>query len=217
MATNFVRTSVQYLNSDAPSVTDQITISAFVRQATTQSGGFPNGYFILSRQNAGNSTSEINYAMHIRNGLNFEWTISSNNYRSINMSLTNDTNFHHYCTAVNWSNGTYSFSKDGSVTTGTFVSSTPSTNANFVSYIGRQGNSSSPEAMNGDIAEVAIWNTKISDSEIKSLGKGFLPLSVRPQSLVRYWPLVRNLSEIRNGTAVTNNNTTPSPHPAVYA
>lgn len=41
---------------------------------------------------------------------------------------------------------------------------------------------------NNEMAEVAIWNRELTDSEITSLSNGFSPLMFR-SSLVAYWPL----------------------------
>ena len=41
---------------------------------------------------------------------------------------------------------------------------------------------------------------------------------VRPQSLVFYAPLVRNLQDVKGGLTISNNNTaTVAVHPRVYA
>jgi hypothetical protein len=44
----------------------------------------------------------------------------------------------------------------------------------------------------GDLAEAAIWNVVLTDAEVAILGAGYSPLFVRPQSLVAYWPLIRD-------------------------
>lgn len=68
----------------------------------------------------------------------------------------------------------------------------------------------------GDIAEVAIWNVVLTDGEIASLGKGFKASRIRPQSLVFYAPLIRNLQDTKGALAITNNNTaTVATHPRV--
>jgi hypothetical protein len=68
------------------------------------------------------------------------------------------------------------------------------------------------------IAEVGIWNVALTADEIASLAKSMTCDKVRPQSLVAYFPLIRDLTEIRSGLAVTNNNTaTVANHPRVYA
>jgi hypothetical protein len=70
----------------------------------------------------------------------------------------------------------------------------------------------------GDIAEVGIWNVALTAAEIASLADGFTCDRVRPQSLVFYAPLIRDLHDIARGLAITNNNTaTVANHPRVYA
>lgn len=70
---------------------------------------------------------------------------------------------------------------------------------------------------NGYVAECALWNTALTDAEIESLAKGFSPRRIRPQSLVFYAPLLRNLQDLRQGLALTAvNSPTVASHPRVY-
>jgi hypothetical protein len=70
----------------------------------------------------------------------------------------------------------------------------------------------------GKVAEAAIWSAALTDAEVASLGKGVSPRLIRPQSLVFYAPLIRNLVDVRGGRTLTNNNTaTVATHPRVYA
>jgi hypothetical protein len=72
--------------------------------------------------------------------------------------------------------------------------------------------------MDGRIAEVGIWNAALTAAEIASLAKGMTCDKVRPQSLVFYAPLVRDLQDVRGGLTITNNNAaTVAAHPRVYA
>jgi hypothetical protein len=72
--------------------------------------------------------------------------------------------------------------------------------------------------LNGLIAEVGIWNAALTADEIKSLSAGMTCDKVRPQSLVFYAPLVRDLIDYKGGLTITNNNTaTVANHPRVYA
>jgi hypothetical protein len=71
---------------------------------------------------------------------------------------------------------------------------------------------------NGLIAEVGIWNTALTADEIASLAKGMTCDKVRPQNLVFYAPLVRELIDQKGGLTITNNNgATVANHPRVYA
>lgn len=71
--------------------------------------------------------------------------------------------------------------------------------------------------MTGRICEVAIWSVDLTDDEVNSLAKGFKPTRIRPQSLVFYAPLIRDIQDVRAGVALTNNNgATVANHPRVY-
>ena len=68
------------------------------------------------------------------------------------------------------------------------------------------------------LAEVGIWNIALTTSDIGSLADGMPCNMVRPQNLVFYSPLVRELVDVRGGLAITNNNSaTVTQHPRMYA
>ena len=70
---------------------------------------------------------------------------------------------------------------------------------------------------NGRIAEVGIWNAALTAAEVASLAKGMTPDKIRPQSLVFYAPLVRDINDQKGGLTVTNNNAaTDAAHPRIY-
>jgi hypothetical protein len=72
--------------------------------------------------------------------------------------------------------------------------------------------------MDGKIAEIGIWNAALTAAEVASLAKGMTCDKVRPQNLVFYAPLVRDLVDQKGGLAITNNNSaTVANHPRVYA
>jgi hypothetical protein len=83
--------------------------------------------------------------------------------------------------------------------------------------IGARTRSSTDGYFDGDLAECAIWNVALTAAEITALAKGFSPRRIRPQSLLFYAPLVRDIADFRAALALTNNNTaTVSTHPRVY-
>jgi len=87
------------------------------------------------------------------------------------------------------------------------------TNFNIGSFLAVSGN-----FLNGQIAEVGIWNAALTAAEVASLAKGMTCDKVRPQSLVFYAPLVRDLIDAKGGRTITNNNgATVANHPRVYA
>jgi hypothetical protein len=101
-----------------------------------------------------------------------------------------------------------------------------STTSNFTMFptvnrfnIGIRLTSGSPGIyLDGRMAEVGIWNAALTAAEIASLAKGMTCDKVRPQSLVFYAPLVRDLIDVKGGVTITNNNaTTVANHTRVYA
>jgi hypothetical protein len=70
----------------------------------------------------------------------------------------------------------------------------------------------------GLISEVGIWNAALTAAEVASLAKGMTCDKVRPQSLVFYAPLIRDLIDAKGGLTITNNNgATVANHPRIYA
>ena len=79
------------------------------------------------------------------------------------------------------------------------------------------GTATSIQFMDGLIAEVGIWNVALTAAEIASLAKGMTCDKVRPQSLVFYAPLVRDLNDQKGGLTIINNNAaTVAAHPRIY-
>jgi hypothetical protein len=97
------------------------------------------------------------------------------------------------------------------------TSSTPSTPNRLT--IGARLNTGVPGTfLDGSIAEVGIWNAALTADEVASLAQGMTCDKVRPQSLIFYAPLVRDLIDAARGRAITNNNgATVDNHPRVYA
>lgn len=70
---------------------------------------------------------------------------------------------------------------------------------------------------NGLIAEVGIWNAALTQAEVVSLARGMTCNKVRPQNLVFYAPLIRDLQDVKGGLSITNNNgATVANHPRIY-
>jgi hypothetical protein len=56
-------------------------------------------------------------------------------------------------------------------------------------WLGGGAGGASPERWVGNFADVAIWSGVLSASEIKALSQGAHPNTIRPQSLLDWWPL----------------------------
>lgn len=69
----------------------------------------------------------------------------------------------------------------------------------------------------GLIAEVAIWNVALSAEDAGALAVGITPRLVRPQGLLFYAPLLRNIVDVRGGLTLTDNGpSVVADHPRIY-
>jgi hypothetical protein len=57
--------------------------------------------------------------------------------------------------------------------------------------------------LNGHIADCAIWNVALTASEIATLADGYTAIQVRPDSLVSYYPLVRDYLDVMGNNLLT--------------
>jgi hypothetical protein len=69
----------------------------------------------------------------------------------------------------------------------------------------------------GDYAELGMWQATLTAEEVASLAKGMTCDKIRPQSLVYYTPLIRDIQDLARGMTLTNTNSTVANHPRVYA
>jgi len=69
-------------------------------------------------------------------------------------------------------------------------------------YVGTWG-----RALDGLLAEVAIWDVALTAGEISQLSDGYTALGVRPESLESYYPMVRDYNDVMGNNAMTPNNT----------
>jgi hypothetical protein len=104
---------------------------------------------------------------------------------------------------------------------GTIVTSSPEVSVSGINKIlvgARTSAGAVGQFHNGQIAEVGVWNVALTAAEVSSLAKGMTCDKVRPQSLVFYAPLVRELIDQKGGLTITNNNAaTVANHTRVYA
>jgi hypothetical protein len=98
------------------------------------------------------------------------------------------------------------------------TSYSPPTVANIHIGANLTNNTSAAATWSGLLAEVGVWSAALTADEIKSLSAGMTCDKVRPQSLVFYAPLIRDLQDVRGGLTIANNNSaTVANHPRVYA
>lgn len=113
-----------------------------------------------------------------------------------------------------WDGTTQSIYADGDPTakaTNNPSNTTPRVNAASI----RIGNSrANTNGFEGKISEVGVWNRGLTSAETVLLGKGFSPLLI-PNGLIRYWRLVQNANELRQGLNGTVTGAVVSDHPRI--
>ena len=81
--------------------------------------------------------------------------------------------------------------------------------------IGYWGIATPSNYFSGDIAEVGVWNTALTDEDALVLAAGFSPKAVQSSNLISYWPLIRGLNDGVGGYNLTASGTAVSAHPRI--
>jgi hypothetical protein len=210
MARNFNGTSDVILGSSAPASVVPITIAAWV-YATDLS----NDCVVGSFYNEGNGSSAfIDYAQSTQR---FRARVrTSGGIFSFASTTTGPAinTWHHVCSVFE-SNASRSAYIDGG-SKGINTTSRSLSAFDRVSMGARGITGGATTFFPGYIAEFAAWNIALTDDDVASLAKGFSPRLVRPQSLVFYAPLIRNVQDLRGVVALTTTGTTVADHPRIY-
>lgn len=77
---------------------------------------------------------------------------------------------------------------------------------------GSGGTYNAATPFNGRIAEAAVWSAALDAAEIEALARGYRPSLIRPDKLLFYLPLVREVQELHFGVTFTNNATAVAAH-----
>ena len=224
MAYDFTAASSQYASISDTSVLDitsAITLCAWIKSSGTYGTG---GKGVISKYET--TTNQRSYALGLNSSGNVQIQVSNNGTgaRAEWSSSVVGTNWRHIAASYNTTGRIVAIYLDGQVQSrsnngGTLPTSIFSGTAPL--WIGLNATTStSPNNFffDGQIAEAAMYNTELTAAEIASLAKGMTPDKIRPQSLVFYAPLVRDLIDQKGGLTITNNNgATVANQPRVYA
>lgn len=128
-------------------------------------------------------------------------------------------------TAATWQHGAAVFTSNTSRTayldggnSGTNTTNvTPSAAALNRTTIGTQWRNQVREAFFGGlVAEVGIWNVALDAAEIASLARGFKPTKIRPNALLFYAPIIREIADYARGITLSQVATTVATHHRRY-
>jgi hypothetical protein len=85
--------------------------------------------------------------------------------------------------------------------------------------LGNHPTTSTGLAMQGLVAEAAVWNIMLSGADIVALAAGISPLLIQPGLLRAYWPLIGNTSpeaDLRGRAELTVTGATVASHPRIF-
>jgi hypothetical protein len=138
---------------------------------------------------------------------------AANGFADTTAAFANNT-WTHGCGVFTSSTSRTVYINAGNSATNTTSVTPPSIDRMFIG-VTRNG-SAFTNYTNGYIAEVGIWNTNLTLPEVAALAKGASPIMVRPQNIVFYAPLIRNLIDVRNNRTLTNNSATVVAQTRIY-
>ncbi len=203
--------SNQYLSTaSAPATAAPLTIACMARPSATGT----SAYLAIGNTTTGD---RFQIALNVSSSGVAAQTVAGGSTNTATAGAVPPTNsWLHAAGVFSASNNRVAY-LDGVAGTANTASSTPS-GINSL-YVGaRNSGGGIGLYFNGAIAEVGVWSAALNADEILSLSRGITCDKVRPQSLVFYAPLIRNLQDVRGGLTITNNNTaTVANHPRVYA
>lgn len=213
MARTFVRASSQYLErTTAVVASPPFTISAW---------GYPNDLtndhtLVCIAASGGVDRYHLHFAGDVASDP-IRYTVTQTTSVNVGINGYASATWQHVA-AVETSSSSRALFLNGTKTTNSTSKSPASLDRTSV---GRRATSTPADHLDGLAAEVAIWNTNLSDAEITLLALGICPLLVRPGALVAYWPLIGRASpEIDRwgGNDLTVTGATVGDHPRmVYA
>jgi hypothetical protein len=216
MASNFVRTSSQYLTAGNSPVSDPpITMACWFK---TDDVTFTANYTLLGLQNTSNGhRMNLFFRPQTSDLVSAATTVGAAIGEALSTSSVVANTWHHVCGVFTSNSSRTVYLNGGNNSTDTF-SVTPTYGPATIGIGARHNGSSWALFAQAEIAECGIWDVALTAAEIASLADGMTCDKVRPQNLRFYAPLVRNLQDVRGGLTITNNNTaTVANHPRVYA
>ena len=224
MAYSFTAASSQYASigdTAALDITSAITLCAWVKS----SGAYGTlGKGIITKYQT--TTSQRSYALVLNSSGNAQIQVSIDGVgaRTEWGSTVVGTNWRHIAASYNTSGQVVAIYVDGlaesrSNNGGTFPTAIFSGTAPlWLGLVATTSTSPNNFYFDGSIAEAAIYNAALTAAEIASLAKGMTCDKIRPQNLVFYAPLIRDLNDQKGGLVITNNNAaTVAAHPRVHA
>jgi Concanavalin A-like lectin/glucanases superfamily len=192
MARHFSRSTAEFLDVAVPDTfTGSVSFSYWYYHDTLPGSGYPNRQAPLYC-GGGGGTIENFIILHDSTsgaGIQMVWTVGSANYQALSAPNTFDIGtWHHVLIATDYTAANHAVYLDGVPLTITgSVTGPPDTG---VTEFNIGAIHPTAEGMDGRLADIAIWSgVRLGPAEARALAKGARPNTIRPGSLLRWWPL----------------------------
>jgi hypothetical protein len=214
MAYKFAISSSQYLTATLTSLSEPFTLACWFNTAD-----ITNQQTLLGIQNLSNGHRSNMFASGNAAGDPVQAaTTVGGSFGGSSSTSSYSANTWQHCAGVFLTTASRTVYLDGAAGTTNTTSLSPSYGTPTIGIGGRHNGTAWGLFSDANTAECGIWNVALTADEIASLAKGMTCDKVRPQSLVFYAPLVRELQDVRGGLTITNNGgATVANHPRVYA
>ena len=190
MSRVLVAASEHFLERTNGIVTDTpLTLACWYKPVSATATG------VLLTQSTVDTTQNYFYLYHFSgNAVVAQAADATDAFFAVSSAGTSNGVWTHGCAVFAASNSRSAYINGGSKQTGTDALGTPSAPNRTLLGARYVAPSTKDLFFDGDIAEAAIWNIALSDSEVASLyvspGVGIYPSDVRPDALVAYWRLL---------------------------
>ena len=214
MAYQFTAASSQYLSCPTTSANVPLTIACWVYPTIL---GIATTQFYVEFGPTSSPTNRFGIG-NANNSSAFRVTVANNttNAQANTTALLSLNNWNHVAGVFSSSASRTAYLNGGNAVTNT--TSLAINASNTVRIAAAQGATTISNYANGHITDVGVWNAALTQAEVVSLAKGMTCNKVRPQNLVFYAPLIRDLQDVKGGLSITNNNgATVANHPRIYA
>ena len=203
-----------YYRNTTPITAAPYTISAW---AYTTSSNTNQDVFVINRAGDGNNS----LGLTLKGGLpgtplDFFSAGSGDAQHAYTTNAFTTNAWNHCCGVVASSTSRFSYLNGYTANRGSSSASSTPQLLDRVS-IGLWFGNSAAGFLIGGICECALWNVALNESEVVSLSKGISANKIRPQSLVFYFPGIREVIDLKDSSAITSVGTPGViAHPRIY-
>lgn len=196
MAYTFNGSSQYLLIGSAPVTTTPLTMACWVRPANTTVG-----VYLSLGVSAGTARYQLYQGQSSANNVAAGVVNTAGTSANANGSTVTANVWHH--TAGVFTSATSRTIYKNGVSVGSNTTSITVATPNSL-LVGARYASTLGTYFNGRIADVGLWNISLTASDLLALADGISCEHVRPENLVFYAPLDRNLLDVIGGTTITN-------------